>query len=265
LEITGIICRPNNDPVDLEGNKIFLPNRHFDKFGYDHSGFWVTVVNPQTGSQFDAQVIAFRDSHSMQAWDKCDFALKKSMRETLGGDLYEVAYIEPQNDRPPRTLILSYAETPTACESFRPQLKGTANLPWEIVIEIPNNCTTGLPAESAIMVAGTYEGIPDDVDIWVLVYAPNRKYYPQSSDACQAKKVLREDGEWLVPVYLGAESGIPEWFDVVVVLADQEASLFLSNWLQLGCQSGEYLGIPTDQLEKMNITEKGHITVQTQD
>jgi len=107
LSITGIICRPNNDSVDMQGNKVFLPTRHFDKFGYDHSGFWATVINPQTGNQIEAQIIAFGDSNSMQTWDKCDFALKKTMRLDLGGDLDEVVYL-PFNDRPPRTLIFIY-------------------------------------------------------------------------------------------------------------------------------------------------------------
>jgi hypothetical protein len=116
LEITGTICRPYEDPVDMDGNKVFLATEHFNRFGYDQSGFWVTVVNPQPGGgQIDAaQIIAFRDANDtrMHTWDECDFALKNSMREALGGDLNEVTYIEPRAERSPRKLVFIYT-TPT--------------------------------------------------------------------------------------------------------------------------------------------------------
>jgi hypothetical protein len=89
----------------LQGEKIFIPDQHFEKFCQDQSGFMITIVNPQTNNQIEATVIAFRDSNSMQEWDFCDFALKKSMRVALGGDLDDVAYIEPVEDKPLRTLI----------------------------------------------------------------------------------------------------------------------------------------------------------------
>ena len=73
------------------------------------------------------------------------------------------------------------------------------------------------------------------------------------------------DGNWNVPAYLGLRGGPPEWFDIVVVLADPEASQFLSDTVQRGCQIGSYLGIQAAQLNQMAITEKGYITVQTVD
>jgi hypothetical protein len=112
IYITGIICRPKNDSIDLQGNKVFLPTRHFDRFGYDYSSFWTLVINPQTDYQIEAQIIAFRDSNSMRTWEKCDFALKKTMREALGGDLNEVVKL-PMPDRPPRTLIFLHTIVPT--------------------------------------------------------------------------------------------------------------------------------------------------------
>lgn len=112
IYITGTICKVNDDHVDLQGNKVFLPTRHFDRFGYDYSGFWATVINPQTNYQIEAQIIAFRDSNSMRERDRCDFALKETMRLALGGDLDEVADM-PFPDRPPRTLIFLYTIVPT--------------------------------------------------------------------------------------------------------------------------------------------------------
>ncbi len=72
-------------------------------------------------------------------------------------------------------------------------------------------------------------------------------------------------GKWQAPAYFGTKDEKPEWLDVVVVLADQAASQFFSDWAKEGCEKGQYLGISADQLEQRNITEKVYITVQTRD
>jgi hypothetical protein len=172
---------------------------------------------------------------------------------------------------PPTATSLSPLEaTPSVvpslvCPSFRPPLRGAADFAGEVEIITPSNCTTGLPTENPIPVAGTYEGIPNSVDIWMLVYPPNMVYYIQSPSACDGAKMAQAGGNWQVPVYLGAKGGGPEWFDIVVVLADQEASQFFSSSVKQMCQSRRYYGIPAAQLEQMNITEKNYITVQTLD
>jgi hypothetical protein len=160
------------------------------------------------------------------------------------------------------TVVPPLTPTPQ-CQSFRPPLRGAANFAGEVRIANPNNCKSDLPAETAIPVNGTYEGIPDNVDIWVLVYPPNFVYYPQSPNACEGAKMPYGGGTWQVPAYLGTNDGKPEWFDIVVILADQEASQFLSDWVREGCQRNDFKGIPADQLEQKNITEKSSITVQT--
>ena len=43
----------------------------------------------------------------MRTWDQCDYALKRAMRDDLGGDLNEVADMD-REVRPPRTLIFIY-------------------------------------------------------------------------------------------------------------------------------------------------------------
>lgn len=180
--------------------------------------------------------------------------------------------VEPSTEvveRPTDTPTPTPETTPTValppeCQSFRPPLKGAADFAGKVEIMTPNNCTTGLPTETNITVAGTYEGIPDDVDIWVLVYSPNLVYYPQSPNSCEGVKLPKGGGRWQGQATLGLKGGDPEWFDIVVVLTDQETSLFFIDWHLQGCQSG-YKGISADELEQRKITEKGYITVQTQD
>ena len=150
-------------------------------------------------------------------------------------------------------------------ESTRPPLRDTGNFPGEVEILTPPNCTTGIPPETAVLASGTYTGTPNDVIIWVLAYAPTGLYYPQSPNACAGVPPFQSLGIWQVQAYFGEKGGPPEWFDLVVVLTDQRLSDFLSDWVQEGCWRGIYWGIPAAVLEKMNITEKGFICVQTTD
>jgi hypothetical protein len=163
-----------------------------------------------------------------------------------------------------RTIFLPIAFN-NYCQSTRPPLKGIANFPGEIEILTPLNCTTGIGAETPIIASGTYAGTPADVTLWVLAYAPNDKYYPQSPNACQGEPPYQKDGDWHVPVYLGERGGPPEQFDIVVILTDQATSQFLSNHVKEGCRLGQYVGLSAVQLNQMAITEKDYITVQTLD
>jgi hypothetical protein len=151
------------------------------------------------------------------------------------------------------------------CQSGRPPLQGTANFAGEVEIQTPGNCTTDLPTETAIIASGTFTGTADNMTLWVLVYAPNTLYYPQSPNACAGEPPFQSDEDWQVPVYLGLEGGEPEWFDIIVVLVDEQASQFFSNLVIQGCQTGQYIGAIAPVLNRLAITEKAFITVQTSD
>lgn len=149
-------------------------------------------------------------------------------------------------------------------QSPRLFLSGTDKVDGDAEITAPANCAIGLPSGSVIMASGTYTGWPAEVDLWVLVYASNFLYYPQSPDACAGQPARLEGDRWEVPVFLGVSGGEAEWFDIVVVAADSAASSFLSTWLQDGCAT-EFRGIPSDQLRQMKISEKDAVSVQTVD
>jgi hypothetical protein len=192
--------------------------------------------------------------------------VKETVTLTIVGAPVPLAQVTPTLVLQPLTAMPTNP-TPTICPSFRPRLRGAANFTGTVEIKTPANCTTGLPAETMVIVAGTYEGIPSGVDIWVLAYPPNMVYYPQSPNASVGEKMKWGDGRWQVQAYLGEKGGLPEWFDIVVILADQKTSQFLSNWVRDGYARNwqNYVGIPATTLEPMNITEKGYITVQTKD
>jgi hypothetical protein len=151
------------------------------------------------------------------------------------------------------------------CYSTRPPLKDTGHFAGEAEILTPADCTTGIPAESHLMAMGTYSGTPGSAILWVLAYAPNQYYYPQSPNACEREPPHQEGGTWQVPLYLGKKGGEPEWFDIVVILTDQAGSDFLGEWVRAGCLRREYDGLLAAQLEQYAVTEKGHISVQTAD
>jgi hypothetical protein len=170
------------------------------------------------------------------------------------------------SDTGPYTIYLPLVlNPPCPYQSPRPSLQGTANFAGEVEILTPRHCTTGFSAEMSIIVSGTYTRTPANVILWVLAYAPNSLYYVQSPDACNGEPPYQVDGYWQVPAYLGLKGGAPEWFDLVVVLTDEETSQFLSNVVRQGCQSGIYIGITAAQLNQMAITEKDFISVQTLD
>jgi hypothetical protein len=156
------------------------------------------------------------------------------------------------------------SQTTTVCQSTRPYLN-TASYGGTATIYSPAHCSTGHLPEYPIYTSGVYSGIPEGSVVWVLVYAQNGLYYPQSPNACAvpAPPPNQGGGSWNVDSYLGLQANPePEWFDIVVVVTDQATSDFLSNWLDTGCPNN-FSGIDRAVLSQMNITEKAFITVRT--
>ena len=184
--------------------------------------------------------------------------------------------IVPSHTPPPEDTSTPTAfptETPICPASTRIPLNGVA-YSGSITINDPANCSTGHPVETEIEMKGSYSGIPEEAVIWVLVYPPNELYYPQSPNACATPTAPPPNRDsiaetWDVKLYLGVQSNpLPEWFDIIVVLADQEASNFLSNWLHTACQvtpptPPAFLGIDPETLSQMNIIEKSVIRIRT--
>jgi hypothetical protein len=109
-------------------------------------------------------------------------------------------------------------------------------------------------------VTGTYRNTTDD--IWVLVFPSYARWCPQSETPCVTAHALQENGQWQAPkVSFGGEPGGA--FDVVVIVADQEASAFFDAKLKLWCKAGYYPGLRTIELPQ-EIDEKARVRVYRQ-
>jgi len=164
----------------------------------------------------------------------------------------------PSADVTPATPSEPPSATPE-CESFRPPIDGPS-VGGEVEITSLENCTTGLPSATGIPLVGTYRDIPEDLELWILVYPPNFCYYPQSPNACQELPVQRSGGRWNVVISLGRE-GYAEQFDIVAVLADSQASRAFKDYLRTGCDTEIWECFST--LPEGQITEMDAITVFT--
>lgn len=149
--------------------------------------------------------------------------------------------------------------TPSPCSSPRERIVG-ATFEGEVRISRPEACAR-LPGFENIA-SGTYEGVPDSLDIWVLLYPHETheeggKYWPQPRVGYVDGPAEKLPGNrWQALALLGAPR---EWFDIVVVLADEEATSFFTEWLRLGPERN-YPGIPTHELPE-GIMEQDSVTV----
>lgn len=123
------------------------------------------------------------------------------------------------------------------------------------------NVTDRSRVPQTITLTGTYDGIAGD--IWVLVYVYNGRWYPQSIAPCIGDHIRMENGEWWSRVSFGGAQDRGRPFDIVVILADAEASKFLNEAQSAGCRNDYYPGLRTFQLPK-GIEVKSHYRVYRQ-
>lgn len=153
--------------------------------------------------------------------------------------------------------------TPTPCRSLRPPFEDTGKFAVTGSIEEPKDGATGVGTASSVTIGGSYAGKTADATLWLLTYAPNNLYYPQSSNPKSGEAMPQTGGRWVVSAWMGAKGGDPECFDLVLIATDAELSQYLGEYLQKGQASGDFPGISPMLLQGHKITELAHATVQT--
>ena len=151
--------------------------------------------------------------------------------------------------------------SPCPLNSSRPHICGPMIDDLEVKITSPKDCDVNVPKGERIPVEGTYSGNLAGRDIWVLIYASSdKKYYPQSSNACKMLSAEALGGRWSTTLFDLTQ----EQIDVVVVTdVDGKASQAFKDWLKLICDTGEVPpGFPASYLPD-GLVEMDAITVVT--
>lgn len=148
---------------------------------------------------------------------------------------------------------------PPPCEfiSARPPIPGAAINGLKVEITPPEGCY--LPAGQHKGIEGTYSGDLAERQIWVLIYASDRKYYPQSANACLMLPAEADRRHWVTTFF----DRTVEQLDIVVTVADVEASQVFKDWLKAGCDTGKFPGIPVSELPA-GLSEMASITLWTE-
>jgi hypothetical protein len=117
-------------------------------------------------------------------------------------------------------------------------------------ITTPLDCSQVAPAPDAVPVEGTVN-LLDAYDLWILVYAPDGRYYPQRvadppGSCTPAAMDPENDGSWSVDAYFGLEGDPPAQFEVVLVVSNfPEQSSLIQYWVD-SCNAGVFEGIAAD-------------------
>jgi len=71
-------------------------------------------------------------------------------------------------------------------------------------------------------ITGTAKYIPEGQEIWIVIYPQNaNKYYPQNKVDIQSESDVLQN--WVLQAQFGLENNVSEKFDIIAVLADQNA------------------------------------------
>jgi hypothetical protein len=130
-------------------------------------------------------------------------------------------------------------------------------------IDSPDHCATELPAGTPITVRGSGEDVPDGAFLWLFVYAPSDRYYPQCDDALQGFcSANPAQGVWDVRTLLG-QPNCRERFHIVLIEIDEDGNEFVTDMVRVWAAAGDYRGFTVDELQEYTIRELDFIEVET--
>jgi hypothetical protein len=93
--------------------------------------------------------------------------------------------------------------------------------------------------EQTEMVKGTSQMIPNGQVVWVVVFVHSvGRYYPQNNPAD-----IEPSGDWASITYIGVPSDIGLKFDLIAVLADQQAQNAFNKYLVDARDKNDYPGL----------------------
>jgi hypothetical protein len=174
----------------------------------------------------------------------------------------------PETKIPPSpTPVITEPVTPTSTSDCTPYsrqpattttLTGTAKITSATSQGHPDGCPQTY--DGGVTILGTAANLPTDVGIWILTYGKNNKYYPQSDTPGNAKPIRPVNDHWQGVAFIGTPDSGPETFDVVVVLANENASRIFSKQLKDGSDGKGWRPFAWNELPS-GIMEVDHRTV----
>ena len=131
-------------------------------------------------------------------------------------------------------------------------------------IDEPLECAD-VPIGVAVDTTGTVQ-LDSGFTAWILIYAPNGRYYPQrNSDpagSCTAAADMTTGEAWSVDSYFGLLGDPVTPFDVVLVAVDAAMHDALIQYWQTSCEAGLFEGLTPEELIALGIIyELSEITV----
>ena len=165
------------------------------------------------------------------------------------GDWHSLAYVGSEWDAGKPFFILSVLADPAAHNELIQYIEqcrqtgswpGLAALPWGAVeydsvyvirkpapMEITSP-SDGSPVEMCEDIAGTIADFDGDEDrLWIVVFSPEvNRYYPQDSD------VILNLSQWYSHACIGLEGDTGKEFEIVLIFADPEAHIELTEYIE---------------------------------
>ncbi len=165
----------------------------------------------------------------------------------------------------PTTVTVANTLTPCSFHS-KPSIRRAfppSNLTGSITS--PAHCDLGIISgrQSPITAEGTTQKIPNGSYLWLFVYAPDGKYYPQCNKLAGTEAECTISGdfsdEWTMRTYLADEC---KPYYLVLVSTNKNATNFLLNTMKTSVSSGSY-GLTRAQLKPYDIKELDRVQVET--
>lgn len=125
-------------------------------------------------------------------------------------------------------MLLPNEPTLTASTALSTEIKSP-----EIIINYTSDT-----AQIVENITGTAKNIPERHELWILVYAyPAHKYYPQNGT------MDIQNGNWSIPAYIGVKDNVGVKFDIIAVLADENARAEFTSYIINGKINNKWPGI----------------------
>jgi hypothetical protein len=135
----------------------------------------------------------------------------------------------------------------------------------EGTINPPERCESNLPVGQLVNAGGIASDIPRNVFLWLLVFAPDGRFYPQCNDATKGLCGANYNAEvWGVPIFLGnpAYPNCKERFYLVLVSVDPDGNDFLTSAMMEQGKKNKFTGFASGDLPE-GIEELTSLEVET--